>query len=59
MIRRTTFGIGKTSTMSSATLSTDVNDVIQRLKHSDYHNIDNSEASIRVAVELLILDRLL
>jgi hypothetical protein len=45
--------------MSSATLSTDVNDVIQRLKHSDYHKIDNSEASIRVAVELLILDRLL
>jgi hypothetical protein len=35
-----------------------VDNVIRRLKHSDYHKIDNSEASVRVVVELLILDRL-
>ncbi|KAJ5534457.1 hypothetical protein N7527_000711 [Penicillium freii] len=42
----------------SATLSTDIDSVIQNLKHSDYHKIDNSDASVRVVVELLILDRL-
>ncbi|KAJ5658238.1 uncharacterized protein N7484_001887 [Penicillium longicatenatum] len=42
----------------SATLSPDVDSVIHRLQVSEYHTIDNSEASVRVVVELLILDRL-
>jgi hypothetical protein len=42
----------------SATLSPDVDSVIRRLQISEYHTIDNSEASVRVVVELLILDRL-
>ncbi|KAJ5890157.1 hypothetical protein N7504_010967 [Penicillium tannophilum] len=42
----------------SVTLSPDVDSVIQRLQTSDHHTIDNSEASVRVAIELLILDRL-
>ncbi|KAJ5203435.1 hypothetical protein N7449_005514 [Penicillium cf. viridicatum] len=41
-----------------ATLSPDVDSVIQRLQRSSYRTIDNSEASIRVVVELLVLDRL-
>ncbi|CAI7606072.1 unnamed protein product [Penicillium viridicatum] len=41
-----------------ATLSPDVDNVIQRLQRSNYHKLGDSEASIRVVVELLILDRL-
>ncbi|KAJ5420428.1 hypothetical protein N7465_002947, partial [Penicillium sp. CMV-2018d] len=41
---------------SLATLPPGVNSVIQRLQRSDYHTIDNSEASIRDVLELLILD---
>ncbi|KAJ6119390.1 hypothetical protein N7523_003670 [Penicillium sp. IBT 18751x] len=41
-----------------ATLSPDTDSVIHRLQISEYHTIDNSEASVRVVVELLILDRL-
>lgn len=40
------------------TLSLRIDIVIQRLRRPHYHTIDNSEASIRVAIELLILDRL-
>ncbi|KAJ5556243.1 hypothetical protein N7494_000158 [Penicillium frequentans] len=32
--------------------------VIRRLQTSEYHTIDNSEASVRVVAELLILERL-
>ncbi|KOS43916.1 hypothetical protein ACN38_g5163 [Penicillium nordicum] len=42
----------------SVTLSPDVDSVIQRLHHSEYHKIDNWESSVRVVVELIILDRL-
>jgi hypothetical protein len=42
----------------SATLSPDIDSVIHQLQTSKYRTIDNSEASVRVAVELLILDRL-
>ena len=41
-----------------ATLSPDVDSVIRRLQRSNYHKMNNSESSIRVIVELLILDRL-
>jgi hypothetical protein len=44
--------------LPSATLSPDVDSVIHRLQISEYHTIDNSEASVCVVVELLILDRL-
>ncbi|KAJ5762201.1 uncharacterized protein N7511_005583 [Penicillium nucicola] len=42
----------------SANLSPDVDNVIHQLQVSQYHTINNSEASVRVVVELLILDRL-
>ncbi|KUM56774.1 hypothetical protein ACN42_g10430 [Penicillium freii] len=42
----------------SASLSADVDTIIQRLQSSHYHRIDRSETSVRVVVELLILDRL-
>lgn len=42
----------------SASLSAEVDTVIQRLQSSHYHRIDRSETSVRVVVELLILDRL-
>lgn len=42
----------------SDSLSPDVDSVIHRLRISEYHTIDNSEASVRVVVELLILGRL-
>ncbi|OQD61773.1 hypothetical protein PENPOL_c015G04293 [Penicillium polonicum] len=41
-----------------ATLSPDVDSVIRRLQRSNYHKMNNSEFSIRVVVELLILNRL-
>ena len=41
-----------------ATLSPDIDSVIDWLKTSEYHTINNSEASARVVVELVILDRL-
>ncbi|KXG50500.1 uncharacterized protein PGRI_069910 [Penicillium griseofulvum] len=42
----------------SATLSPNVDSVIHQLQISEYHRIDNSEASVRVVIELIILDRL-
>lgn len=46
------------SQISLATLSPQIDTVIERLRSSEYHKIDNSEAWVRVIVELLILDRL-
>ncbi|KAJ5358610.1 uncharacterized protein N7496_011023 [Penicillium cataractarum] len=44
--------------LSSATLSPHFNNVITQLRDPEYHSIQTSESSVRVIVELLILDRL-
>ncbi|CEO59951.1 hypothetical protein PMG11_04599 [Penicillium brasilianum] len=46
------------SQIPQTTLSPAIDTVIERLQSSEDHKIDNSEASVRVIVELLILDRL-
>lgn len=48
----------ETDNPPSVTLSADEDSVIRRLQTSEYHTIDNSEASVRVVAELLILERL-
>ncbi|KAJ5824202.1 hypothetical protein N7447_006542 [Penicillium robsamsonii] len=53
------YAAGKFKSLDQASsLSADVDTIIQRLQSSRYHRIDRSEASVRVIVELLILDRL-
>lgn len=45
-------------TNPQSSLSSSVDNVIEALQTSEYHLVDRSEASIRVIVELVILDRL-